>query len=295
MKKGKLFAVLTTIFSLFLASCEVEIGLGEAVDTEPPSLTVYEATANPADPNYKPVPKAGDVVRGYFMLAGQATDDKEIKSLTISFANLSDTSGEAITFNTMPDKLTGEWAVIIDPAQEIANAEKAAKESDEEVVVPVLPDGMKAETKPIPDGEYQVTFTVVDDVKHQTIVTRQFRIDNTPPVIVIDRPSSRDDAEENAIDSYGQSFTLEGQSADDNDVSLIEVKVYNTDDPNALYTPNTITLTNVPSRINMDIATYVEGEEGADSDYAKIYGSNEKEGSKNFYFELTAYLPSDTP
>ena len=39
----------------------------------------------------------------------------------------------------------------------------------------------------------------------------------------------------------------------------------------------------------MDIATYVEGEEGADSDYAKIYGSNEKEGSKNFYFELTAY------
>ena len=88
MKKGKLFVVLTTVISIFLASCNVEIGLGPAVDTEAPKLKVYEASNDSADPNYKPVPKAGDVVRSYFMLAGQATDDKEIKSFTIAFKNL---------------------------------------------------------------------------------------------------------------------------------------------------------------------------------------------------------------
>ena len=294
MKKGKLFVVLTTVISIFLASCNVEIGLGPAVDTEAPKLKVYEASNDSADLNYKPVPKAGDVVRSYFMLAGQATDDKEIKSFTIAFKNIRDTSAEDITFSVTPDALTGEWAIIIDPAQEIANAQKAAQESvndydSEQIVVPELPAGMKAETKKIPDGEYQVTFTVIDNVSHETIVTRQFTIDNTPPVIVIDRPSSKYDAEENEIDSYGQSFTLEGQAADDNDVARIDVMVFDKDSDDFEPTPKiTITKENIPSRINMDIATFSEGIE---NDYSAIYGSSTTEGAinKTFNFELAAY------
>ncbi|MBO4858179.1 MAG: hypothetical protein J5527_06655, partial [Treponema sp.] len=285
MKKGKLFAVLTAVISIFWASCEVEIGLGAAVDTEAPKLKVYEASNDPADPNYKPVPKAGDVVRSYFMLAGQATDDKEIKSLTITFKNLRDTNAGEIDFSVTPDALTGEWAIIIDPTQEIA----AALSDEDNTNDPKLPEGMKAETKKIPDGEYQVTFTVVDNVSHETIVTRQFTIDNTPPVIVIDRPSSKDDADQNEIDSYGQSFTLEGQAADDNDVARIDVMVFDVDDDDPDATPKiTITKENIPSRINMDIATFSEG---VQNDYSKIYGSDTTEGAKTNYFnfKLAAY------
>ena len=126
---------------------------------------------------------------------------------------------------------------------------------------------------------------------HETIVTRQFRIDNTPPVLIIERPSSKSNSAENSIDSYGQAFTLEGQSADDNDVKSIEVRVYNelpNPEKEETLNPKIITLNNVPSRINMDIAKFVEGKE---NDYSEIYGSNIREGSitKKYYFELIAY------
>ena len=260
MKKCKLFSIILsffTIFSLFLASCDsVEIGLGSAVDTEAAKLSVDET------------PKAGDVVRDSFKLSGICTDDTEIKSFKIIFQDTTGAEGK-IEFSTTPDRLTGRWELIVDPNQ-----------VDEET-------GEKL----IPDGEYQVTFQVIDKVKHETIVTRQFRIDNTPPVLIIERPSSKSNATENSIDSYGQAFTLEGQSADDNDVKSIEVIIYDDiPDPEKeeVLTPKVIILNNVPSRINMDIAKF---EEGKDNDYSDIYGSKTRAGSttKKLYFELVAY------
>lgn len=260
MRKYKLLSIIIsffTIFSLFLASCDsVEIGLGSAVDTEAAKLSVDET------------PKAGDVVRDSFKLSGICTDDTEIKSFTITFK---ETSGveKTIEFSTTPDRVTGQWELIVDPNQK-------NEESGEKL---------------IPDGEYQVSFTVIDKVDHETIVTRQFRIDNTPPVLIIERPSSKSNSAENSIDSYGQAFTLEGQSADDNDVKSIEVRVYNelpNPEKEETLNPKIITLNNVPSRINMDIAKFVEGK---DNDYSEIYGSNIREGSitKKYYFELIAY------
>ncbi|MBO4858927.1 MAG: hypothetical protein J5527_10485 [Treponema sp.] len=279
MKKCIFFTIFAGVLSLFTACKDVEIGLGSAVDTEAAKLTVHET------------PRAGDVVRGSFMLSGICTDDTEIKSFTITFENTAE-KDQKIEFSTTPDKTTGEWALIIDPRQELTTSGSTLAGTNKTGITP--------ETQMVPDGEYQVTFKVIDQVKHETIVTRQFKIDNTPPVIVIERPSSKKDAAENSIDSYGQSFTLEGQSADDNDVKTIEVRVYDevpgaeeavetseAETPAAsIVTPKIITLNNVPSRINMDIAKYVHGEE---NDYSQIYGSTEKAGSKKFYCELIAY------
>ena len=272
MKKFKLFKLLSVsiglagIFGFLFAACgDVEIGLGSAVDTEAAKLTVHET------------PRAGDVVRGSFILSGICTDDTEIESFTIPFENTAETD-QKIEFSTTPDKTTGEWALIIDPRQELTSSSSGLAGTNKTGITP--------ETQMVPDGEYQVTFKVIDQVKHETIVTRQFKIDNTPPVIVIERPSSKKDAAENSIDSYGQSFTLEGQSADDNDVKTIEVRVYDEVPGASIVTPKIITLNNVPSRINMDIAKYVHGEE---NDYSQIYGSTEKSGSKKLYCELIAY------
>ncbi len=281
MKKFKLFKLLSVsiglagIFGFLFAACgDVEIGLGSAVDTEAAKLTVHET------------PRAGDVVRGSFILSGICTDDTEIESFTITFENTAETD-QKIEFSTTPDKTTGEWALIIDPRQELTSSSSGLAGTNKTGITP--------ETQMVPDGEYQVTFKVIDQVKHETIVTRQFKIDNTPPVIVIERPSSKKDAAENSIDSYGQSFTLEGQSADDNDVKTIEVRVYDEvlgqeeaseTSETVTPTPKIITLNNVPSRINMDIAKYVHGEE---NDYSQIYGSTEKSGSKKLYCELIAY------
>ena len=116
MKKGKLFVVLTAVFSLFLASCEVEIGLGSAVDTEAAKLSVDDT------------PKAGDVVRSYFKLSGTCTDDTEIKSLTITFEDTSGQNPNKYVFSTKPEK-SGKWAIVIDPAGEIEKARVAAAEA----------------------------------------------------------------------------------------------------------------------------------------------------------------------
>ena len=108
MRKCKLLSIIIsffTIFSLFLASCDsVEIGLGSAVDTEAAKLSVDET------------PKAGDVVRDSFKLSGICTDDTEIKSFTITFK---ETSGveKTIEFSTTPDRVTGQWELIVDPNQ----------------------------------------------------------------------------------------------------------------------------------------------------------------------------------
>ena len=135
MKKGKLFVVLTAVFSLFLASCEVEIGLGAAVDTEAAKLNVDDT------------PKAGDVVRSYFKLSGTCTDDTEIQSLTITFENTDGKGKDPVVFSTLPYNKDGNWAIIIDPRQEIASAKEAAAKAiadgDEYVPeVPSLPDGI---------------------------------------------------------------------------------------------------------------------------------------------------------
>ena len=231
-----------SILFIFI-SCE--IGLGSSVDTEAPNLEIQN-----------PSPDA--IIRGAFKIGGTWSDDGTIETVTVKLSR-TDGKGSEIeyqaNFAESNDDSPNTWNCIINP-QDSANT--------------------------VLDGNYIAQVDITDGGKHTTTKTVQFAIDNTAPVIVLQRPSTKIDALQ--VDSYGQKFTLEGQAADDNNVSLIEVQIYADKECTTLL--HTVPLSNVPNSINLDVAEF---KENVETDYSKIYGSTQKSGQKNFYCKVVAY------
>lgn len=249
-----------TFFSLFLIFISVlstiscEIGLGASVDTEPPKFEIA----------YPPI---DSVIRGNFAIGGTWSDDGVIAGVTVSIKKTDSTTDEVHELTgslvTNKDSNDGTWRVIVEPKAE---------------------DG----TINFTDGSYQATVVIKDSVDRATTQITTFAIDNTAPVIVLTRPSTAADTESSSFDTYGQTFNLEGQAADTNNVSLIEVKIYT--DPECteesyVYTKN---LYNVPNSINMDVAKFEKG--NTENDYYQIYKDSTTDGgAKNFYCRIIAY------
>lgn len=240
-----IFKTLSILFfgSIFFLSCE--IGLGVSVDTEAPNLEIQN-----------PSPDA--IIRGAFKIGGTWSDDGKIETVSVKLSR-TDGKGKELeyqaTFAVSNEDSPNTWNCIINP-QDPANI--------------------------VLDGNYVAQVDITDGGKHTTTKTVQFAIDNTAPVIVLQRPSTKIDALQ--VDSYGQKFTLEGQAADDNNVSLIEVQIYADKECTTLL--HTVPLSNVPNSINLDVAEF---KENVETDYSKIYGSTQKSGQKNFYCKVVAY------
>lgn len=194
-------------------------------------------------------PAASAVIRDSFALKGNVSDDKGIKSIEAVFTS-TDSKGYSRTFTG--DVTDESWKCII---------------SD------------------MPDGSFEVTVTATDHSNHTTTASRQFTIDNTPPLVVLQRPSSKATADNSSTDSYGQLLTLEGQAADDNDVDHIDVSIFK--DVAQTQLLKTVTLKNVPPTISLDVAQFVDGVE---NDYSTIYGTTSKiDDTRYFYLSLKVY------
>lgn len=248
MKKNRLLGLLCGIIGfagIFYVSCE--IGLGAAVDVEPPAIEIN-------------CPEVDAVIRDSFAVKGTWSDDGEIESVSVVLER-TDKSGSPIELegeitqneDTNEDRASGTWRAIVNPVE-----------------------------SGIIDGSYQATISIKDKGQHVTTQTRTFCIDNTAPVVVLQRPSSKIDSVN--VDSYGQAFTLTGQAADDNNVSLIRVNIYS--DPECTNLIHYVDLNNVPPTIENDVARF---EENIQNDYSKIYGSTTKNGTKQFYCAIVAY------
>ena len=231
---------LLIIESLLTFSCEV--GLGSAVDVTAPSVVISS-------------PKDSAVVRGDFALMGTWSDDGILDKVNVVLNSISNSSikyefnGE---FSGNDQNESKNWRCVINPLSEL---------------------------QPITDGEYKATVYAVDTAKHTTILTKTFTIDNTPPVIVLQRPGTKfDDA---SVDSYGQIFTLEGQGADSSNIDHIDIHIF--DDADCLNHLKTVTLNNVPLNIKLDVAAF------KDESYTAIYRSAEKNGEKRLYCKMDAY------
>ena len=137
--------------------------------------------------------KAGSVVRDAFAVCGTFEDDGSIGSVKATLTNLENRSSKKKSGSI--DASGGKWKVSFDPT-----AENLA------------------------DGKYELTVELKDTAGHKTKVSRTLIIDNTAPLVILTRPGTK--TGDGTFDSYGQKFTLEGKAADDNDVSLIQVQVY---------------------------------------------------------------------
>ena len=173
------------VFLVSIISCEV--GLGSAVDTEAPKLSIESPTVD-------------SVIRDKFAIKGTWSDDGSIDSIV---AELKRTDGYGTTIklegtNTVNETIEGKsgtWEVIVD-----------YKEAD------------------LKDGTYQATVTIKDKGKHETSQNTTFTIDNTPPVLILTKPNSKPTDE--TLSVYGQRLFLEGSIADTTKETFIEVYFY---------------------------------------------------------------------
>ena len=238
MKNNKIFGLILGLGLISLCSAiaitSCEVGLGAAVDIAAPDLSFDKNTVD-----------SGAVIRDAFMVHGSWTDDGNIKDVS---ATLKQTGGSNTSFKVAGEVITAEsgkgtWNVVFDPIKDN-----------------------------IPDGSYEISIDMTDQGKHTSTITRAIVIDNTAPLVVLSRPSTKIDS--GKFDSYGQSFTLEGKAADDNDVSLIEVNVY-ADETCTGEPLKTVKLPNVPLTIEQDVAVY---DKTKANDYSVIYGHVDAEG-----------------
>lgn len=257
-KKFILGALAALSIFVFFPTCE--IGLGESVDTEPPTGEITS-------------PGVNAVIRDAFAIQGTWKDEATIKQVSIELKYTSENSnkGKKYTYDATVNQ-NGTWICKVDPL---------------------------SETQPLVDGTYLATINIYDNGGHKTTRERSYVIDNTAPVIVLQRPSSILSSSASDTDTYGQKFTIQGQAADDNNLNKIEVEIYSDEECTEDNLLKTITLNNVPLAINNDVASYVSGDTKKESDYSKIYFADEayqdlndmnaSEASKTRYCKIIAY------
>lgn len=238
---------ITGIFAvLCFTSCE--IGLGKQVDVDPPKIQMESPTENAR-------------TREIVTFNGTWTDDMEIKEVIVELKET----------NQKQDSLQKSYNLT---AKTQNNGGKKTEGSWECV--------LNSKNEEIPDGTYTVTAKAIDTYGHTNEVSTLITIDNTPPLIVLESPSTKDIS--NPM-TYGKTFSVIGRGADEQNggtIDSVDAVIY---DENSVEIARK-TFTGISTSIDFSIADW--NEEG-DNFYKKIYGTDENAGTKNYYLELIAY------
>lgn len=246
-----LSSITSAIFMLFFA-CSV--GLGESVDTEVPKIEIT-------------YPPASSPVRDWFYLAGTASDDKGVASVSVSAENIS--TNEITDLGTFTPEKDGTWAVKIN-------------EKD------------SAENYKLKDGTYTFCMIAKDTSNQKSAPAyRTIEVDNTPPVFVIKNPGTIKAEKPSA---FGSILKIVGAAADDHDIYELSLAVYDNPamegEPKAVISEKNVDKTD---GINVTLARYnlaVDsggGYEAADelhNNYLKIYDAVGG-GNQNFFASVT--------
>lgn len=247
LKSKAIYFSLVVVSFIFIiggiSSCEV--GLGASVDTQPPTVDIQEPSAN-------------FIVRDVFTMTGSCSDEQGLFNVTVTLRNTqtSEYYPKAETpYTAKLNKEQTQWECVVNPFEE---------------------------GKEIPDGSYEATVIATDKAGRKTSATKSFKIDNTPPLLILTRPATKpndnDEIDQKSTDTYGQELSITGQVADDSNVDLMEIKVYDQDKNLKAIVP----LTNVPPTIDMSVATW------KDENYNKIYG-DAKDGTKYYFCEVIVH------
>lgn len=131
-------------------------------------------------------PPAVSIIRGSFIVSGKAEDETSLKRVDVSLkARTGVAAGSTVfTGTTVIDATTNTWKIEI--------------------------------PQPVSDGDYDVTATAVDGADRTSSVTRSYKIDNTPPVLVLQRPSTKSESDVSLLDPFGQEIKFSGNWWDSN-------------------------------------------------------------------------------
>ena len=219
-------------------TCKNTVGLGGTVDINPPTLdvsTIY--------------PPAGAVIRDTFVLSIEAKDDSGIASVT---ANLTKTG-----LTEQPDSKYTSYSL-----------EKAADGTHWTAHI------NKKDTEkgfPLTDGSYKVLLTATDTVGKTARTESTFTIDNTAPLLILNRPSTT--TNDDSSDMFGDGFLLVGQVYDDTPVAALTVTAKGTGEHDPVFTKS---IAHVPQNIRLTVDAF--SSDSMKKFYQGLYGSNQNAG-----------------
>ncbi|QTQ13582.1 hypothetical protein HRQ91_03415 [Treponema parvum] len=241
-------AAAALIFFLAIPSCD--LGLGDSVDTETPTVSIS-------------YPPHGAIIKDSFTLAGACSDDEGVTSISIAVTN----TNTHVSYGTYWASISGNsWSANL-------NARVPA-------------GGYNGWT--LPDGNYVFSVTAKDAAGRTSGTSSvALTIDNTPPVFVISSPGVDGTNASSDPTEYGTRFKVSGQIAEDHAVNMT-VSVYDTStDPNNL-SPATLLGTYTESNIDISGGTdivFAKYSAGGTSElnarYAAWYGG--ASGNKKLY------------
>ncbi|ULQ58820.1 hypothetical protein K7I13_09770 [Brucepastera parasyntrophica] len=234
--------ILAVIGIMSLALVQCEIGLGDSVDTSAPELTI----------DY---PAINSIARGDLVVSGKAWDETAVDRVEIVLQN---SSGVKQWSGTAHPDSTRRWTA------NIPNTRAA--------------DG----SVPFADGQYRVVATAVDTSNRKTSVTVPYYLDNTPPLVVISRPSTSGPVK---ADPYGDDLVFSGTLWDENSCAEMEVVFYQ-DNGGVMSEVARYSQTNVPSDWKLIIP-------GDKDDPTSVFGQlaagmTGSEGARELYYTLRA-------
>ena len=164
---------LTILLSLFY-SCE--IGLGSAVDTQPPVVSIT-------------YPPSLSVIRDSFVLAGTWSDDQKVDDVFVEVYLNKEDKHSLVYKNTAEITLEGTWSITLNEY----NEEELAWYNGWQFC----------------DGDYEIQVYAKDIANHISgTASRTFSIDNTAPVLLLTNPTSAGSDSSPAV--YGQIVQLAG-------------------------------------------------------------------------------------
>lgn len=238
----KLFGFLFVI-ATFVCVLSCNVGLGESVDTEPPTVSVL-------------YPPESSIIRDSFILSGKTEDDKEVKEVQIIVKEINGNDAKPVQTH------------VVKPTDDVWQVELNVKNETESLY-------------PLKDGKYTVDITSTDTAGRVSgISSRTFEIDNTAPVFVIKSPGI---TKIESATPYGSVFKVVGTIADDHEIESMTVNIKDeTDKELVTWTEENVDTAGgtevVFARYNKDA---IDGKDVYNDRYLEIYGKDTS-GDKTF-------------
>lgn len=251
---------------LFLAGCSANIGLGEAVDTQAPSLEIS-------------YPPSNAIIRDSFVLYGKWDDDKDVKKIIVSVRKYKNDGSSSFDIIKTVDAYVNRTSEV---------GRKTVKDRWWSLELnDAAAQGEGFNGWEFADGVYEVSVTAIDESNHRTNVTRPFEIDNTSPLFVVSKPGAvvKSDV---AASKYGTIFSITGTIAEDHEVSALDMLVYDADgDLINTQGPYGEKNVSIQGGTSVTIARYSASEGNKEKErYTTLYG-NSLEGTKRYSCSVT--------
>ncbi|MGP1437488.1 MAG: hypothetical protein ACTTKH_00280 [Treponema sp.] len=235
-----LFIFLLVIFS---NTCKNNVGLGGHIDITPPTCQLtFPSESLP-------------IIRNSFTLKGVATDDNVVDKVKIVVKSADRAWEGALELPCSVEK-SGEawqWSVVVNKPNS---------------------DG----SFPLKDGKYNITILAYDKDGKEGTTSSVLIVDNTPPVLFLQRPSSfaTSNKDSDVSDNYGADLTIKGTAADDSGLSNLEFFAYG----NNKWEKETIK--NISTSINIKVDGFFSSTSTEKGIYRRLYGDDAVQGLKTF-------------